>query len=356
MSDTNIQKVSNKEAMWFMVSLIVSKILFSDITKLVSHSGNGAYFQALWCGLIALVIFLVSSKLSNNTSLFDASLDVLGNVGLRILGAVLTILFLLNTGVMLRVYSDIIRSIILPEASGFLVMLFLVVTTIVTAFAGIGTLTAYSYGAGIILVASLIVILALNIPNYDITNAYTLFGKGGRQILSGINGLTPYADIFLLFLMTPFLKNKEDAKRSGVRTIIISSLIIGVTTFLYILTIPDYASSHFTLPVLEIAFDVNLDIIFQRAEGLFLFMWILSGFLSIGAYICFAVWSFEKSFKLSDRRGVIGLFVFIASCIALMLESISGQKQLYEALYNVFTIAAFTLPVFIFGIRKIKRR
>lgn len=356
MSDTNIRKIGDKEAIWFLVILFVSKILFADINRYVSQSGTAAYMQTVWCALLAAVIFIITASLSGEYDIFQASYTAFGNVGMKVIGIAISLTLLLNAGVMLRVYAEVISSIALPDASEFFILAVLVIAGAFAAFSGIGTLASYSFAAGIVLVATLGFILVLNVPNYDTSNIYPILGKGLKNIITGVDGLSVYADVFLVFLMATHFGKGTSAKKVGIRAIAISGAVITVTTLLYILTVPYPAATEFSLPILEIAFDVNLDVIFQRAEGLFLFLWIFSGFIVIGAYICFSVLSFERTFNLADRRGVIGVFLLIGLGVAMSMESVSLQRELYTAFYTVFTVVSYGLPIAVFGIRKLRGR
>lgn len=354
MSDTNAKKISNREAIWFFITLFISKILFADISRYVSQSGTSAYMQTAWCGILALLLFFLSVVFSKKGDLLGAVTHSFGPNAEKILGIVLVGMLLFYTGMMLRVYADIIGSVVLPDFPDFLIIALLALTILVSGFSGLGTVVSYAYGAGIVIVSALLLILFLNIPNYDMTNIYPILGNGIGSILKGVNGVGAYADIFLIFLISPYLKKGASVGKIGFKAIIISAVLITITTFLYILTVGYPASSYFSLPVLEIAFDVNLEVVFQRAEGIFLFMWILSGFVLTGAYMCIAVELFKKCFHLSDRRGSIGLFVFISTCIGLIFESTVKYKHVYDGFYTFFTITAFALPLIVFIIYKIR--
>lgn len=357
MSDKNIHSVGNREIMWVLVTMIVSKILFSDIGGYVQRSGTGAYIQTAFCCLLYLAVFVVTVFLSgDNTDVIEACRDGLGKKSATALGLIFSVSLLFVAGIMFRVYADVISSIALPESPSYFILLVLVTVSAFAAFAGVGTITAYSYVAGIILVSALGVILLLNISNYDLTNIYPLMGKGADKIFTGIEGLNVYADVFLLFLATPYLKPKTSVRKSGLKSILISGAVITAVAFCYVLTVEYPFSSELTLPVLEIAFDVNLDVVFQRAEGLFFFIWIFSGFVVTGVYICFSLLCFVRSFKLSDRRAPIGAFLFLSVCIALFAENAAQSSKAYSLFYNVFTAVSVVLPMAVFGIRRLKRR
>ncbi len=357
MSDRNIRSVGNREIVWLLVTMVVSKILFADIGGYVQRSGTAAYVQTFFCCLLYLATFAATVFLSGeDTDVIKACKDGLGKKAATSLGLIFSVLLLLLAGVMFRVYADVISSIALPESPSIFILLILIVAAAFAAFAGVGTVTAYSYVAGIVLAIALAAILALNIPNYDLTNIYPLMGTGADKIFTGFEGMNVYADVVLIFLITPYLKSGTSVSRSGIKSILISGALITATTFCYVLTVEYPFSGELTLPVLEIAFDVNLDVIFQRAEGLFFFVWIFSGFIVTGVYICFSLLCFVRSFELSDRRAPIGAFLFLAVCIALFAENAAQSSKAYGWFYNTFTALAVALPVTVFGIRRLKRR
>jgi len=355
--DTTSRRVGTRELIWFFALLFISKILFADIGDYVKNCGSAGYILTAAAGVFALVLFVLIIRLADGeTDIIESAGKTFGKWGMRVTGVIITLLLVAQSGIMIRVYTDIISSIVLPESSDVFIMLFLVAAVFFAAFAGTGTLAAYSYVAGIIFVITLAVILVLNIPNYDVTNIYPLLGKGITGISAGVGAVGVYSDMLLLFLVAPYLTEKASVKKGGIISIVISAIVITVTTLSYIMTVEYPFSSSLTLPVLEIAFDVNLDIVFQRAEGLFFFLWIFSGFIVTGAYLCFALVTFVKSFNLTDRRAPIGAFVFVAACIALIAGSSARERELYRIIYSVFAVVSFALPLFVFGIKKFKRR
>ena len=332
--------------------MFVSKILFADISRYVSSSGTAAYMQTVWSALIALLLFEISARFFKGEDLLCSAKVALGDKGQKAVGFFISILLLFNAAIMVRVYGDIIGSIVLPEASLYFITAFMSAAILVACFSGVRTIVAYAYGAGVVVVATLAVILILNLPNYNITNMYPVFGNGISKILSDINGLNVYSDVFLIFLISPYLSKSASLEKSGTKAILISGAVVTLTTFLYVLSVPYPSSANFTLPILEIAFDVNLDVVFQRAEGLFLFIWILSGFVVISTYICFSIAVLEKSFNFSDRRALVGICVFISLCLALSFGSLPDNIKIYDTFYKIFTAVAFLLPVIIFAVCK----
>lgn len=356
LSDKKERLVKSREVTWLFVTLFISKILFSDIGGYISRCGTAAYILTALNCLLTLAFFKLTLLLSGaDTDLFKAAEETGIRGFKKIVGALLTVVFLSYAGVMMRVYTDVISSIVLPHGSDLKIMAFLVVVSVFVCYAGVGVLTSYSYGVGVVLVSALAAILVLNIPNYDYTNIFPVLGKGADTIASNAVNISAYADLLLLFVITPYLKDKGSAVGSGMRAILISGAVITVSAFAYIMSVEYPFSQSLTLPILEIAFDVNLDVIFQRAEGVFFFLWIFSGFVVIGAYLSFALMSFVKGFGLSDRRAPSSMFVLTAAAIALSIESSASASEGYRLFYNIFAFVSFLIPIAVFGIRRVKR-
>lgn len=334
--------------------MCVSKILFSAINKFTYSSANSGYLQALWQGVCALAVFgLVALISGDNADLLSSADDAFGKIGLRTCGFAVTILLIAEAGAMLKIYTDVIASIALPRSSEFLISLAIVGASATLVFFGIPPLFAYCRGSGIILLVALAVICALNIPNCNISEVFPVFGNGIKNILK-INGLEIYADMLTVFLIVPHLKSEKDAAKIGIKSIIISTIAITSATFIYVLSVPYPASTLFSLPILEIASAVKLDVLFQRAEGVFLFLWIFTGFILTSIYISLSTETFRRSFAITDRRAITPIFAFLALCTAQTLKSPSESGIIYDRFYIFGAILFLFLTLTVFITKRIK--
>lgn len=351
--------IGEKEAKWLMIVLFVSKLLFMGVRQYVAGSGTAAWIQAAWCGLLAIVVFAVLSRLYRRfegRGLFDLAQYAFGGAGLKILGGALFVLIVVDTAMLLRMYADTIASITLSTSPAFYIMLFLLAAVVTAALSGVEAVAKYSYAAGICIVVLLGVLFAMDVPNLQAENILPVLGNGPGNILLGFGGSDIYADMLFLFFITPYLAKDGAYRRAGYKAVGIGAAVIVATTLIYSLNVPYPASGQFTLPVLEISSAINVDVIFQRAESIFLVLWIFSGFLSLGALFCFGLFACKETFHLQNHRAVIGTLMVILAALAMTAGSYSKHQWFYVKFHQWFTIAAFAIPAVVFAAARIRAR
>lgn len=351
--------IGEKEAKWLMIVLFVSKLLFMGVRQYVAGSGTAAWIQAAWCGAVAIAVFAVLSGLYRRfegRGLFDLAEYAFGAAGLKVLGGALFLLIAVDTAMLLRMYADTIASITLSTSPAFYIMLFLLAAVVTSALSGVEAVAKYSYVAGICIVALLALLFAMDVPNLQTENILPTLGNGPKRILLGFGGADIYADMLFLFFLTPYLAKDGAYRRAGYKAVGIGAAVIVVTTLIYTLNVPFPASGQFTLPVLEISSAINVDVIFQRAESIFLVLWIFSGFLSLGALFCFGLFACKETFHLQNHRAVIGALVVIVAALALTAGNYSKYQWFYVKFHQWFTMAAFVIPAAVFAAARIRAR
>lgn len=347
------RKIGNRELLWFLILLHLTRILFTTIGVYVKAWAGAGYILPLISALVYAGIFLLTIRISGGEAdLLRCGELSFGKTGKAVVGLIAFAVLIVRCSAMLRVYADVISSIALPGSNVLYIISILAAFAVFGAYFGVGTMISYSYVAGIVLVSTLALVLALNIPGYDILNIFPVFGRASADLTPVLRGSEMFADLFLVYLATPYLKDKATIKRAGIVSIFVSAIVAAATTFCYIMTVEYPLSDTFTLPVLEIAFDVNLDIILQRAEGLFFFLWIFSGFISLATYLAFASSVFSRTFNLSDRRGIIGIVSFIPFVIAVSMPGVAEGSAVYEKIFSALGIASVALPAVIFLCRR----
>ena len=351
--------IGEKEAKWLMILLFVSKLLFLGVRQYVAGGATAAWLQAAWCALLAIAVFAALSGLYRRfegRGLFDLASYAFGDAGLKILGSALFLLLAVDAALLLRMYADTIASITLSTTPAVYVMLFLLAAIVTCALAGVESVAKYSYVAGICIVALLLLLFAMDVPNLRPENLLPLLGNGPEHILLGFGGADIYADMLFLFFLTPYLSKDGAYRRAGYKAVGFGAGVIVLTTLVYTMNVPYPASGQFTLPVLELSSAIPVAVIFQRAESIFLVLWIFSGFLSLGALFCFGLFACKETFHLQNHRAVIGALTVIIALLAMTAGNYSKYQGFYQRFHQGFTIAAFAIPAIVFIGARIRAR
>ncbi len=353
-------KIGTKEAAWVMVVLLVSKILFSDVNRFVYESGTAGYLQVLLCTGVALLLFWGVSALYKKSGakgdLFDLAKSSMGKVGLIISGTILFAFELLNVAMQLKIFSNTISTITLTNSPIYFILIFITVVMVAAGYAGIEGISRFCSIGGFIMAVFLGILLLFDIPHCDGSNLFPILGNGALAILKGTRSIAVFNEIIFLFLLIPYLKPDISIQKIGFTSLIIAGVIFSLCTFFYILTVPYPVALNFYMPLLQISSAVNIDFLFERAESIYLLLWIITCFLYMGITFFFLLITFAKTFSLRNYKALIPAFMAILIVISGFWSNINQLRPFYLALYYIFCGVAYLLPAVIFTVSWIKNR
>ncbi len=359
MKGASDMKIASKDATRLITILIVSKILFSDINIFVKDSGSAAYLEALFCSAVSIGIFLVISVFFQKTkcnNLFEAIEFSFGKWAKRVAGILFSALILCYTSLVLKLYTDAILTIAYPTSPAFYIMLFIILTMIFSAYAGIGTITKFCSLSSVIMLFLLAVLYILTFKNIDVSNVFPILGSGLPSILSGAKNIFMFNEILYLFFISSFLENKNDAVKIGIKSLIFAAVIIVLSTLIYTLCIPYPASRLFNMPILQLASSTDLSFFLQRCEGIFFLIWIFSSFLYLGSNFYFSLYAFNKAFDSYDINALIPSFIVIIFSATWFFKTNAIIQKYYIIFTFAFALFAFLAPLIVYIAESVKRR
>ncbi len=355
----HILKITSDEAVRLFIILIISKIFFWDITKLVVLSSTAAWIHILLSTLIALVLFYIIKKSSGKTEvydIFDTTEYAFSKVGLILFGIFLSVIQIMNFVIVLKAYCTTITTVTLTNSSNFFVLVFILSTLVASGYLGIKSVTKLSSVSFFVIILFLALLIVFDIPNFEYDNIFPIFGSGIDGFLQSYKNVGFFNELIFLFFLIPVLKNKNDVWKIGTKSIIISSVIITSLTLVFTLIIPYPVNTRYYLPVFEITSSVNFFVIFQRAEAIYLLLWIFTCFLYTGATFCFLLYTIKRTFSLSDSKALIPALLMIVVTLLALFENINAMDKVHDILNYIFSIVLFGVITLIYGAGAFKRR
>ena len=352
-------KVTSKDLSRLLTIMIVSKILFSDINVFVKSSGPAAYMEAVLCAVSGITIFLAISffyKKIGCPDIFSSLEFSFGRIAKCVIGTLFFIFATIYTALSLKIYADAIITIAYPNSHVSFAMIFIVVAMVVTAYNGIDTVTKFCSVCLVSMLSLLVILFALALKNADVSNLFPIFGGGAKSIILGSKNFYMYNEILFLFFLSSYLERKEDAAKVGFKAILVSSAVIVASTFIYSLCVPYPVSKMFNMPLLQLASSTEIDIFFQRTEGIFFLLWIYSSFLYIGTSFYFTLYSFRKTYNSTDFKAIIPSLTVVTVIISAFFKSTDEVSEFYAAATWVFSIFAFAVPLLSFATEYFKMR
>ena len=192
------------------------------------------------------------------------------------------------------------------------------------------------------------------IPEMNVNNIYPVFGNGFQSILSGYEDIPIFYELIYFIFLLPYLD--KSYKKVGYKSVIMFSLILLVFTFAYTLLVPYPTSENFKFPLLQITSSVNLDILFQRIEALYLIAVIFSSFIYLGTTFTISLDIAKKTFCISDYKALIGAFLMIVFTSALLFKNTESAFIAQNIFSKIFFVVGYITIILILTLANIKKK
>lgn len=272
--------VGYREALALTVVVVTAKIFTVFPQYLIRETGNAAWLEVLIStGLSVLAFFPIAALLARfpgKTSI-EIVEEVLGPaIGLpaNLLG-IAFYLFLL--GILLREFTEIVASTVLPFTPVSVITMTLLLAVGYGAYSGLETVSRAAWLLGPWLLAGMIAVFLISLRWAKLTNLLPFWGAEPPSLLASAAWRTSlFADIVILPIIAPYLRERKRFTRMGIWSIAISGLVLALSAFVYQMVFPEPASERVLFPLYQLARLMYLGRFFQRAESLFIFVWVIS--------------------------------------------------------------------------------
>jgi len=320
------------EAVTIMVTLFCTQIFLNFPRTMAESAGNAGWILVIYITIIVLVLFTIMSKLYSRfegMDILDISEYLAGNVGRIITGMVFVAYFVFVLSIVLREYSENVKTVSLPTTPIVYIMGFFAISMIVGAYAGIEALVRTSaITVPIIVIAYVSILLGVS-QYFDITNIFPILGTGAKDIfINGIPKISFFSAISVLFLISPFIKNHKNFKSVGYISIILAGVFLTLSALVYMLVFPYPASLESILPLYTLARLITYGRFFQRIETIFVVIWDTVAMMYLSTVLFFTVYVFKKTFKLDYYKPLIIPFTIIIVAISLFPQSYMAVVEL----------------------------
>ncbi len=349
--------LSKKQLAAVTINAIIVKMLITYPRSLFVLCGNAAWINVLYCTLIAVLIFLVTRIVYK----FDYNVIELAEMGggkvLRtITGIVVFIVLGLNFLSLLRIFPEMIRLVLLQNTYLEVIGLSFVASLVFGAYCGIEAIgRAHIIFIPLAGIAFLVFFLLL-IPSLKIENIFPILGKGSYNIfVKGISGLSIFSDLLMINILIPYMKNVEDYKSIGNKSIWIGGgcafLIVAAYSQSYVYPV----SVRFLAPVYQLERLINLSDFFSRFEAVFQFIWSISILLYGSLYLAVLSEVWKESFGLKFSKPLIVPVITVLTGIIIIPGSLNSMV-VWEYIINKWIyIPALAIPIIIGIVGRIKK-
>ena len=314
--------IGKKELTSTFINLIIAKMFFTYPRMLVQNSGNAAWIQMLYVAIISFGLFSIVNRLNNKTemsNIFDISERVGGKFFRILVGLVLFSILIINLAMNIRIFSESIRTVLLPNTPTSMVMLLFIIAIGIGAYTGVYSICRIHSLFMPIAAIVMIIFFIMLIPDINLSNFFPLAGLGTYNLfITGLESLSLFSDVMIIYILLPFCNNRRDIKNSILYSYIIGGLSSVAMILIYTLVYPYPISGEFIIPIYQLARIVNIGHYFQRFEALFEFTWSIAMMLYSAFYLFVVCYTFTETFKVKYYKEVIIPVVLLAASLGFI--------------------------------------
>ncbi|WP_312474068.1 endospore germination permease [Neobacillus sp.] len=351
-----------REAASVGIIFVITKIFLPFPRSMAELGGTAAWMivliAILLCPLSWWGIRGVINSAKPGSSLITATEEIMG----PFLGSLINLsyfcFFFMITFIVLREFSDMIVTDILPRTPLSIILISLLVPVAIIARSGIEVLGRISWLTIGIIITSVVVLLVGGLMTYSDPKALMpIWGTGkSRVITMGIVKSSLFSELLVFGFILPRMRKAQEWGQAVWWCLAISSVILLSTIITYMYVFPYPTATRINFPLLEISRIIIAGRWIQRVESLFLVVWLLCTVikLSVGLYCSAATLS--QMLRLPKDQLLIFPLTIIVYNLAILptteMTAVSWDSGTLRMYGSIFSILLPMLTWFVAILRK----
>ncbi|MDI6905910.1 MAG: GerAB/ArcD/ProY family transporter [Thermoanaerobacterales bacterium] len=335
-----------QEAVTVTVIFLIAKLFLSHQIILYHVGTTAAWLLPVLHTLVALVIFLALAWVLDHfpgRTIIEAGEALLGPYVNMAVSVLFLMIILLLTGLNLRQFSEWLLTGFLPDTPIGVVVFFYVAAIVVVVYLGFDTIARVARVYSLFLGLGLALLFAMTTPYWSIQNIMPLGGSGPGRLLSG--GLVTsgvVAEIFLLFFLTPFIP-RGALRTIGFWSIGLAGCVLTLGVLIVSLCFPYPVTSELSLPVFELSRLVLLGRFLQRAEALFLPMWVMMALVQLAVALWAVTAVLSRSLRLPCSKVFILPAAVLVTAVSFYPVNVASAIELDNGFLRLWSMPAIGL-------------
>lgn len=310
------------ESICAIILSICMQIFLNLQIQFVDTGGTAAWLVAVYVAVLSFFAFWIVSKLFKRfpgKDVFDIGKEISGKAGQMAAGIVLVSYAFIANSIVLREFSEDLKTIIMPTSPLSFLSIIFIITIIIFVRFGLETLVRVSaIFVPIISVGYLVIIFGVY-PYYDFSQITPILGNGLDKILGeGFLRLSLFTPLIFIYILPPFLKTYDNFKKVGYLSLTASNFSIISSVLVFTIVFPYPTSSEIYLPFYALSRLIHFGRFFDRLESIFMPIWVLAAAIYLSGAFFLICYSIMKTFDLPYMNPLImpvAILLYTASFI-----------------------------------------
>jgi len=344
-----VRTITSRQLIWSLVSITSGVGILGLSRGVAQEAGRDGWIAVILGAIIPFLNLIFTSALAlryPNSNLALSSQAILG----KLLGKTFSLFFSLYclsaVIVIINIFITIVSLIALPTVPiGIITLTMLLICAYYAShdIRILGRMNEFLFYFLILIMPTLLIA----VPYLKIEYLLPMFQASLPQILAATKqSLLAYTGFELLLVIYPFLEKKEELIPAG-----LVAIGIVVTTYLYVSLIclsyyGPIAIKHFIWPLLGLLDSFSVPVV-ERLELIFLFLWVVIVFRTVGLYIFAASYTAAQIFNIKSHKIFCYLSVVITFFFIQKIDNIFQGIDLGTYVGYVSIVINLALPLFL---------
>lgn len=352
-------KLGIAEGIALVFGILVSRLFLSGMSNGIRENGQLYWLTMIIFTIIPLAVFFMMLYVNNSVQgdIVAVCRHLVGKVGAWFIILVYIGIFLGNSALILRQYSEYTLSTALPHADFQFVIIWYAVTASILCYLGIETLCRSGYILLPLMLSGLILILVLVSPFYVVYNLTPWQGNGiMTAVESGIRGGGYNIGVLSLIFLASAFQSGKTIKSIAIYALGGALLLRILYMLVYTMVFGVGIGGEKAMPFFELARLVYLNQYIQRIEALFILVWVIFGLLAIASSLYIGLYLIVLLLKLPALRPIVPLGAMIVANLAMLPPDIGYTIQVDQLFVQVSQLGIYLLPGILFIMAVVKKR
>ena len=354
-------KIGTIEAICLIVIVTITHTLLSLPKTILGVSGSASFINIIFITILMIFITLFIVKLFkkfDTSDILDISKYLGGSIFQKIIGTIFILYLLFISAILLRSIAENLKLIYFQDMNiSAICIVFIIAISLVNRL-HFKNVIKCNMLITIFISISIIMIFILSISKFNLNRIYPILGNGTNSIfISGLGNIFAFGSVFYLYFLIPILKKPSSFKKISIISLILTSifLLISIASLLFIF--PQIVSEEGSMPIYLATREISLGRFINRADALFVLIWILAILSYLSVLIAHSLNIFKKITNIQDTKPLAFCFGEILLAACLIPENISQIKFAEDTIYKYSAIIiAFGVCILILILANIKKR
>ncbi len=356
----NNEKLNAIEATFLVVIITLTHIILNLSNSILKSTGSAAIINVLYVSFLTLVFFFILNKLFKpfpSKDIIDVSEYVGGKPLKFITNLIYSVYLIFVSSILILNFSELLKLIYFQNAWTPLLILIFIISAIIVNKLGFKNIVKVNTLVVFVVLITVVIIFGASLDKVEFQRVFPVLGYGIKEtFVTGALNIFSFGGLILLFLIRPNLKEPKKYKVVGIASILLSSayLLLSVASLLFLF--PFLTTGTETLSVYMSTRAIEFGKFFERADALFILVWIFTFLSYLSIIISYITKMNKKVFNVNNSSPIIYLVALLIFIVTFLPKDSSQIIFLETTVYKYAALAVvFVYSFLILLIGYIKR-